>query len=128
MTFYADKETLEEMLTASYEDFKKWEADKKKLSYLRDASNKLVAVAENVTSSRLLTPIANWGEFAPLFKKEFKNELMYEYLKDLHKFFYQGAGYDENIKEIEYEYHKARKFFRNLVKEGKYINKKLVTV
>lgn len=116
MTFFADKETLNEMLTVSYEDYKNWEKSHK-LSYLRDAANKLVAVAENLTSTKLLKPISNYGEFRHCFLQEYKNHELFLKLDMLHKFFYEGIGYEGTPKDIEYTYHKARKELMTLVKK-----------
>lgn len=116
MTFFADKYALEEMLSVSRDDFRNWEKTKK-LSYLRDAANKLVGVAENMTSARLLKAIDNWGEFRHCFLKEYKDQDMLLRLETLHKFFYQGLGYDEPTQSIEYNYHKAYKFLQNNVKK-----------
>ena len=46
MTIYYTKDELEEMLEASQHDFDMWHKTRK-VAYLRDAANKLVAVAEN---------------------------------------------------------------------------------
>ena len=122
---YYTKEELEEMLEASSNDFEMWEKTKK-LAYLKDAANKLVAIAEDITSNRMGKDVKNWGEFSSAFKREFNNENVYNDLYALHRFFYEGLGYDQTEKDVEYTYHKTKRFFRNLVKKEEH--KELVKV
>ena len=125
---YYTKEELEEMLGASKSDYEKWK-ETSKLAYLRDASNKLVAIAENLLSNKLDRDMKNYGEFRANFDKLSKDTIMKEYLHSLHVFFYEGLSYDTTTKDIEYIYHKTYKFFRNLVGEEKYNQKrKLIKV
>ncbi len=125
---YYTKEELEEMLEASKSDYEKWE-ETTKLAYLKDASNKLVAIAEDLLSNKLDRNIKNYGEFRANFDKLSKDTTMKEYLHSLHVFFYEGLSYDTTIKDIEYIYHKTYKFFRNLVEKETYRQKrKLVKV
>ena len=120
MTIYYTKTELEEMLEASQHDFDMWHKTTK-VAYLRDAANKMVAIAENITSNKIKKDIKNWGEF----KREFNNKEILDDLYSLHRFFYEGLGYDQTEKDIEYTYYKVRKFFRNLLAKE---NKKLVEV
>ena len=116
MTIYYTKDELEEMLEASQHDFDMWHKTEK-VAYLRDAANKLVAVAENLTANKLGKQITNWGEFWANFDKISNDQLIRNYLKDLHVFFYEGLVYDETLKEVEYKYNKVKKFFRNAVEK-----------
>jgi hypothetical protein len=122
---YYTKEELEEMLEASQNDFKMWN-ETSKLAYLKDAANKLVAIAEDITSNKIGKDVKNWGEFKSTFKREFNREDVYNDLYALHRFFYEGLGYDQTEKDIEYIYHKTKKFFRNVVEKEEH--KKLVKV
>ena len=125
---YYTREELAEMLEASKSDYEKWK-ETSKLAYLKDASNKLVAIAEDLLSNKLDRDIKNYGEFRANFDKLSKNTTMKEYLHSLHVFFYEGLPYDTTAQDIEYIYHKAYKFFRNLVEEEKYKQKrKLIKV
>lgn len=107
------------MLDISYADFRLWKGTKK-LARLRDATNKLVAVAENLTSNKANMPIENWGQFRHIFLKEFKDQELLIKLYDLHRFFYQGLGYEGDVRNIEYNYTKGRKALRTMVKNFKY--------
>jgi hypothetical protein len=113
---YYTKEELEEMLEASQHDFDMWKKTEK-VAYLRDASNKLVAVGENVIANKTGRRIKNWGEFMANFHELSTDQLMKAYMKDLHIFFYEGLHYDETLGEVEYKYHKVKKFFRNALRE-----------
>jgi deoxyxylulose-5-phosphate synthase len=119
MTIYYRKEELTAMLEASQHDFEMWETSAKQ-AYLKDAANKLVALAENITANKIKKDIRNWGEFKSAFLREFNKPEMLSDLYILHRFFYEGLGYDETEKDIEYTYHKVKKFFRNLVEKTEY--------
>ena len=127
MSIYYTKEELAEMLDASQHDFDMWRQTKKE-AYLKDASNKLVAVAENLTSNKIKKDIKNWGEFKAAFAREYAKVEVLSDLYTLHRFFYEGLGYDQTEKDIEYVYHKTKKFFRNLVEETEKIKRKKVYV
>lgn len=116
MLTYYTKAELEEMLEASQHDFDMWKKTEK-LAYLRDASNKLVAIGENTVANKIGKQITNWGEFMGNFHKLSTNKLMKAYIKDLHIFFYEGLHYDETVKEVEYKYNKVKKFFLNVIKK-----------
>ncbi len=114
MTVFYDKEDLEEMLEISTEDFKNWKT-RRKVACLRDASNKLIAVAENLTTNKIQKRIRNWGEFRRHFLEEYKDQELLNRLSELHRFFYEDLGYDESYSDVEYRYHKAFKALRTLV-------------
>jgi len=118
MALYYTKEELEEMLEVGEADFRKWR-ETKKVAYLRDASNKLIAIAENLTAYKTGKKILNWGDFRSSFLKEFKDRRLMDYLYDLHRFFYEGRSYDERIVDIEYKYHITHKELRSLIKHSK---------
>lgn len=113
------------MVEVSYDDFKKYE-ETKKLPYLRDAANKLVGATENIVSTYAQVPIENWGDFRANFSKVFKNHEIFVWLTALHKFFYEGMGYDGSVEDIKYIYSKARKELRSFLSQER--KKKLVAV
>lgn len=125
MTIYYTKDTLEDMLEAAKTNYEKWEKTRK-MAYLRDAANKLVAIAENMVANKINRDIKGYGEFRSNFNKFSNDELIKEYLNDLHIFFYEGLEYDQTVEDIEYKYHKAYKFLRSKIKgfnEAKYKEK-----
>ena len=100
------------MVEASQHDFDMWKKTTKE-AYLKDAANKMVAIAENITSNRIKKDIKNWGEFKAAFTREFGNGEVLDNLYSLHRFFYEGLGYDQTEKDIEYMYYKVKKFSKN---------------
>ncbi|MGI0141682.1 MAG: hypothetical protein ACREBF_03485 [Candidatus Micrarchaeales archaeon] len=111
------KNELEEMLKASEDDFKSYERNKN-VSKLRDAVNKLYAIAQNITSNKIKHGIENYGEFRSNFLKEFKDHDLISSLGILHRFFYTGLGYEQSVKDIEYEYHEAKKKIKTMIKKN----------
>ena len=114
MTIYYIKEELGEVLKDSQHDFDMWKQTKKE-SYLKDASNKLIAVAEDLASNKIKKDIKNWGEFKVAFAKEYAKPEILSDLRALHRFFYEDLEYDQTEKDIEYIYHRAKTFFRDLL-------------
>jgi hypothetical protein len=108
------KKDIEEMLSTSESDYKDYLKDKK-ISKLRDAVNKLYAVAENITEAKTGKPVKNYGEFRHNFLKEFNDNDLLVDLGTLHTFFYNGLGYEQKTKDIEYLYGKSKKKLRNLM-------------
>ena len=110
------KDELEEMLETSQDDYRDYK-DTAKISKLRDASNKLVAIAEGLASNKEGKEVKTYGEFQHTFNKHYENADLTANLDTLHVFFYSGLGYEQSAQSIEYLYNKSKKEIRNLVEQ-----------
>ncbi|MDE1762324.1 MAG: hypothetical protein KGH78_03995 [Candidatus Micrarchaeota archaeon] len=107
-------ETIVDMLKVSEADFKRHK-DHPNVNYLRNAANKLIAIAENLTENRIGRKLYGYGDFETNFKRHFKDSELFSKLDKLHVFFYTGLLQDQSFSEIEFTYGTAKKRLRNLI-------------
>ena len=119
------KESLIEMLDTSEADYKDYLKDTNNISRLRDASNKLVAVAEDLTENMTNSRIDGYGDWRKKFSqlknlslKGQERELLLARLDSLHIFFYEGLLQDIGKEAIVYNYNWCRKKLYRLIKDA----------
>jgi hypothetical protein len=107
-----NKDSINEMLNTSLEDYKEFET-KGKLSRLRDGANKLLGVLEEYTAYKTGHIFEDYRDFRRTFldsrvrlSLDQKRDLLND-IRSLHIFFYYGLIEGETVDNIKYIYTKS---------------------